>query len=437
MLQKFRTSIARLMGVVLIAGLGFAALRISSEAAAGTMLLVTCGAMLLAVVGAVCRGPADRACWLGFALFGGGYLALAHGTSFSSSSTLPTITLAEFVRSELGKTPATPLRGRGEGFESLPPLYRILHCLWALGLAVLGWLLAGVFIASPATPAPESVSEGRSERPRARIPGKWPALIGLSVFWLAAFAAAVGRWPASGIWAGISFLLTCSLLGTAALGAVYSRGRARESWLAAALFGFGYLALSFGKSDLFIVAPHLPAESMINSLIRSGVPPVESDFADFTTPRYFRIRAQTIRKKLDQPTRFHFPKETPLDEVLKYVRSATRDTNFPGIPIYVDPIGLQTAERSLNSTVQIDIDAIPVRDGLRLCLKQLGLGFSVRDGFMMITDEDSAAIPVYEDSVQVVGHSLVALIAAGLGAVAAPFFLERLRRPRRPDHSTA
>jgi hypothetical protein len=105
-----------------------------------------------------------------------------------------------------------------------------------------------------------------------------------------ALTATVGRWPAPGIWAGISFLLACGLLGVAGMGAALGRGRAREAWLGAALFGFGYLALTFGKSDLFIVAPHLPTEAMLNSVLRSGVPPVQAVFPDFTTAGFDRVR---------------------------------------------------------------------------------------------------------------------------------------------------
>ncbi len=75
-------------------------------------------------------------------------------------------------------------------------------------------------------------------------------VIGLAGFWITALTATVIRWPAPGIWAGVSFLLTCGLLGLASLAAVYSRGRDREVWLGAALFGFAYLALTFGKSQL-------------------------------------------------------------------------------------------------------------------------------------------------------------------------------------------
>src|SRR5262249_27409534 len=100
MLRETPISIAPLMGGGLIAAIGFGALRNSSEAWAGVMLLLTCGAILLAVAGALGRGPGERAWWLGFVLFGGGYLALAHAMA-SAPSTLPTITLAEAIGLQL------------------------------------------------------------------------------------------------------------------------------------------------------------------------------------------------------------------------------------------------------------------------------------------------------------------------------------------------
>ena len=71
-----RTSIAGLMGAVLVASLGLTALRSGSAVWAGTTFLVTCGVLALAVVGVVCRAGPGRAWWLGFALFGWGYLVL-------------------------------------------------------------------------------------------------------------------------------------------------------------------------------------------------------------------------------------------------------------------------------------------------------------------------------------------------------------------------
>ncbi len=421
-MRNFRVSIAGLMGVVLVAAIGFGALRKSSDGWAGLMLMLTCGVLMLGVVGSVCRGPRERAWWLGFTLFGGGYLALVHAMAFYGTP-LPTDTLAEFISSSLDAQLPSSKRNQGNGWNSLEPVYRILHCLWALALALLGSILAGLLVAGPAAAAPIPVEETRSDQQVSKVRWKRPALFGLSGFWILALAATLGRWPAPGVWAGVSFLVTCGMLGLAALGAAFSRGRDRGVWLGAALFGFGYLALTFGKSQLFIVAPHLPTEGMLNGLLRPGGPPIHSPFPDFTTPGLMRVRNRVIMRKLDQPIPMHFPEDTALEQVLTHIRHATEDVNFPGIPIYVDPIGLRTAERSLSSTVRIDRDAIPVRDGLRLCLMQLDLGFSVRSGYIAISDD--ASIPVYEDPVLVVGHSLLALIAAGVGAAAARYVAHR------------
>ena len=53
------------------------------------MFLLTCGMLCLAIVGVVCRQEGERAYWLGFALFGWGYLLL----SMWSTAELPTMTL--------------------------------------------------------------------------------------------------------------------------------------------------------------------------------------------------------------------------------------------------------------------------------------------------------------------------------------------------------
>jgi tetratricopeptide (TPR) repeat protein len=100
-------------------------------------------------------------------------------------------------------------------------------------------------------------------------------------------------------------------------------------------------------------------------------------------------KTRQILEKLDEPISMTFQNETPLDDVLKYIKQATTTPTFSGIPIYVDPLGLQEAERSLNSTVQIDLEGVPLKTTLKLILKQLGLAYTVKDGFLMITSEDS------------------------------------------------
>jgi hypothetical protein len=100
-------------------------------------------------------------------------------------------------------------------------------------------------------------------------------------------------------------------------------------------------------------------------------------------------RSLAILAKLEEPVAMSFPNETPLEDVLKYIKQATTGSNFPGIPIYVDPLGLQEAERSMTSTVSIDLEGVPLRRTLQLLLGQLGLVYFVDDGILCITSQDS------------------------------------------------
>jgi RNA polymerase sigma factor (sigma-70 family) len=108
-------------------------------------------------------------------------------------------------------------------------------------------------------------------------------------------------------------------------------------------------------------------------------------------PRFFRsvddnARTQAIVAKLNEIHEFPFENETPLEDVVKYVREATRDGQFPnGIPIYIDPLGMQEAEKTMQSTVKIALEGVPLRTSLRLALKQLDLVYVVKEGLLMIS----------------------------------------------------
>ncbi len=70
-------------------------------------------------------------------------------------------------------------------------------------------------------------------------------------------------------------------------------------------------------------------------------------------------RSLAVLEKLDQPVAMSFPNETPLEDVLKYVKQATQGANDAGIPIYVDPLGLTEADRTMTSPVSIDLEGVP------------------------------------------------------------------------------
>jgi hypothetical protein len=100
-------------------------------------------------------------------------------------------------------------------------------------------------------------------------------------------------------------------------------------------------------------------------------------------------KSQMILAKLEEPISMSFTEDTPLEDVLKYVKQATTTPKYAGIPIYVDPLGLQEAEKSMTSTVRnMDLEGVPLRRTLQLVLKQIDLVYFVEDGLLYITASD-------------------------------------------------
>jgi hypothetical protein len=100
-----RVSVGGLLAVILFAAIGLAALRASTDLWAG---LVNASALMLlgsAILAAILRRGASRAFWLGFAVFGCGYLALASGPQ--TVRRLPTSAPLEWLRSVMSLAPWT------------------------------------------------------------------------------------------------------------------------------------------------------------------------------------------------------------------------------------------------------------------------------------------------------------------------------------------
>jgi hypothetical protein len=436
-MRRFRFSIGGLMLIVVAAAVGLAALKNASPTWAGAMLLLTCAILALAIVGAIYRQGAERVWWLGFSIFGWGYMVLWWFLHDNTSFVLPTTGLLERLAPWLGVAPGMAGGGFGQvgagmfsvavfggfgggGGPAIDPYYaQAGQCLFALLAALLGGLLSVFFFAS---------SSDRSDRPQAAEPeasqpprSRWlrPTIIGLVVLIVAGAAATIWSGAKAPRWAGITFTLTCALVGIAILGAVAGRGHRRAIWLGAALFGAGYMILSFSRPPGHTPRAYFPTDQILEAL-REWLPPV---------PRGLSEENARILEALRRPIPMRFAVETPLDDVLKYIKQATTTPDYPGLPIYVDPIGLQEAERSLNSTVQIDLEGIRLNETLRLCLEQLGLTYEVKAGHLWITNEDDYPEPDLEDPFLIVGHCLLAIVAAGFGALAAPMVAGARREP--------
>ncbi len=99
-------------------------------------------------------------------------------------------------------------------------------------------------------------------------------------------------------------------------------------------------------------------------------------------------KTKKILSKLDEPIIMSFRNETPLEDFLKYIESATSDKEYGGIPIHVDSRGLEMAEKTMQSPVTIKLAGVSLKTTLRLALKPIGLAYCVHDGFLMISSPE-------------------------------------------------
>ena len=104
-------------------------------------------------------------------------------------------------------------------------------------------------------------------------------------------------------------------------------------------------------------------------------------------------KSQAIIDKLEQPLSMPFANETPLEDVLKYIRQNTQGPNDDGIQIHVDPIGLEEADQTLQSPVKINLEGVPLKRCLKIMLDQLDLTYTVQDGLLYISWQGAEDIP--------------------------------------------
>jgi hypothetical protein len=243
-------------------------------------------------------------------------------------------------------------------------------------------------------------------------------------------AALVGSRSEGAFWAGGTFLLTCGYVGLAILGAVWGRGRRRAVWLGVALFGAGYLVLAFGRYPDPDAFPYLTADRFVSTLY-DWLPRVSRSAS--IPPKGIAASNARIRGLLEERVPMHFPNETPVEDVLKYINEATKHGEDPGIPIYMDPVGFQEAERTMTSPVALDLEGVPLKTTLRLMLEQLGLEYVVRDGVLIISSKDGDGwLPVYDDDpALLIVHCLFAVLASVFGGVASGYLYNRRGGPSR------
>ena len=95
-------------------------------------------------------------------------------------------------------------------------------------------------------------------------------------------------------------------------------------------------------------------------------------------------KTRQILRKLEEKIELELPADPTLDQLLKAIKKATTDANSTGIPIYVDPIGLQEAGVSMNLPVTVPQGG-PLGFVLHESLRMPHLSYLVKDGFLMIS----------------------------------------------------
>ena len=115
------------------------------------------------------------------------------------------------------------------------------------------------------------------------------------------------------------------------------------------------------------------------------------------------LNDEAIRAALDRPFRAKFLSRNPLtsatlEQLLTEIKHGTRNgVLWNGIPVYVDPVGLQEAGRTMTSWVTLSSKTMLIKEALEESLGQLKLDYVVRDGFICISSKESTDKPLGDE----------------------------------------
>jgi len=110
--------------------------------------------------------------------------------------------------------------------------------------------------------------------------------------------------------------------------------------------------------------------------------------------RMFRLidrdpQTKVILDKLEEKIDLTFEK-APLEDVLKHIKKTTsKGQDGKGIPIYVDPLGLLEAEKTLTTPISFTAKGKPLKSSLERLLRSIDLTYVVKDGFLLVTSRSS------------------------------------------------
>ncbi len=420
--------------MVLIASVGAALYRAPTSFQAGPIFLATIAGLSLAVVAAIERGGARRAWWLGFAVFGWGHLASA----ILAIRPMPgpwTATARRLFQLRLYLVPLTFTRPSVSWADNAHVSIQIAHSLWTLAAACAGGAIAWLVFARRPDP-----SDDPGPTPTGLLRIRISDLI-LPALILTCGVAAIRSGPDGDAWAGATFWLTAILVGLAGLRAILGDGPRRRAGFAAALFGVVYLLLVFGRG------PYQASNLSVRPVLSYYQPMPTSYLLNDLRPWAVGLVGRRggpdtlATRALDRPMGSEIPPSGLLVDILKAIHESTATPDYPGLPIYLDPIALMDVEKTPQWEVRFESEGLSLREALRRMLEPLKLKFLVVDGCVhiiadpdLVRSGDPEVVPAYtrwddpasarietdaEDPYLVAGHCLLAMLTMGLVAVAA------------------
>jgi hypothetical protein len=437
--RTFRTSLVSLILIVLFWVAGVVLFRRASPLWAGVAFFATWGILVAAFIGAAATQGRLRAWWLGFTVFGWGYMLLAFMTDdtwkiavfFDPTPFLEKARLRPWLPSyllpnELLNPVDAHLRRRPRFLAHHDPAFQISQCVCALFCAIVGAAIGCAFGEPSKVPAETSAgslhSAPSTPRRHRRVSGS-SVMFGVTAGTLLLIVSTRG----SEEWSDVVFLLTGGLLGACVLGAVL--GRSRSCWGGAALFGWGYLWLALNTP----VFRHHYQEKGLPGLdeppvVNAGCTRVPFLRDLLKTRADFDPRNAPILRALALPFPARFPESEgwSLSKALDIVRLLAVSEELPnGIPFYVmrpkDPDDREEPTEPAEPTIALDLQPgeVCIATGL---IQMLGpnYGFIVENGRVTILPRDIAPVLLSSyEPFERVRHCLLALFAAGLGWAAA------------------
>jgi hypothetical protein len=109
-MERFRFSMAALMGLVALVAIGLAALKSANQLWVGLTTTIVLGVLLFAILGFIHSTGPMRRFWSGFAVFGWGYLVFIYAPWFNNNvgAYLPTQYLLQSLYSTMAQVHAPP-----------------------------------------------------------------------------------------------------------------------------------------------------------------------------------------------------------------------------------------------------------------------------------------------------------------------------------------